>query len=228
MVIRRLVLAAFVGLLTCSTASAVVKGFPTSAFVQATSGTVGLNDSGITVPPETHTLANALTPGTVEKFTLSGAASVVIEFRWDSAQDLHRGATGVNFAVYLGNAANNAVNSGGSANFNIAQIDYSEDDFSTTSASASPGTTLDASGGALPHQAVYYSINASASGQDAVTAVRLTFSQTSGTTSFFLAAVQNPEPATWALFAVGLGGLGLVARRRAVRRRGARPARSSL
>ena len=231
---RTLILGCVVLALLGTTAGAVIRGHPDSAHVQAFSGTANVNTGTLAVPVWTGVVAgvnpsggvtvlpNALTPGTVEGLQLVGnTSSVTIEYRFNSPQIGYSSVSGYpTFVIYFGDATL-GVNATDSGLLQITNATFSTDGGATFGATQTVNRFLPQSGVAGSHKPLGYYLTVGNPPLAAVDVIRMTYTSIGATTTqFWLAGLQNPEPATFALFGLGILGAGtLVLRRRRLRRK---------
>jgi hypothetical protein len=216
-------------------ALAVVRGHPDSAHVQnfsAAATTPQYNNGGgwanvaaganPTGPGAGTSLPGALSPqfGSVSGLRLFNTNDYIdIEYRFASSQIGYTSGAGFpSFIIYFGDAGT-GVNAADTGRLRVTSVWYSTDGGSTylPAGGLSVNRFVPVSGTG-PTPAVAYYITVGNPPLDAVDGMRIRYTSVNGQTDFWLAGLQNPEPATFALFGLGAAGLGLVV----VRRRRAR------
>lgn len=208
-------------------ALAVVAGFPDTAHVSSiNAGTVnywnGSAWAAATGGPSGTSLPGARrVDGTVAGIQLGGHNhSVTIEYGFNSKQVGYTGGAGFpHLVIYFGDSGTgvNAIDSG---LVQIVNVRYSTDGGSSFGGNVVINRFLPSSGVAGAQAAAAYYITVGQPPLSAIDAMRITYTAVGGAAQFWLAAVQNPEPGTLALFGLGVMGLGtVVIRRRRLRKK---------
>jgi len=226
---RRLVLSAFLIVVCAATAGAVVQGHPELAYVTNYSGTVAIRGGPALIPANvlptspTGVDVSAELSGAPDDNTLQidfGAIGdwIEIDFRFSSPQTGYMGPAsgGPNLSLFLGDTTNGSV-SAGSLIFDTLWYDTSgtthpgtfPTNVNMTFYAGPPPVTWTASLGVVNYQ---YAI-AGPSGAP-IYGLRMRLRALAANTTFYFDAIQNPEPGTIALFALGIGGLGFGVMRR--------------
>ena len=216
---RRLLMGAFALLLLASIAGAGAQGYPDTATITAFTGasnTVGGSGGGgadpdwaVAIPMTApRVLPHALVAGDANRITVVGAGNTVsIDFTWSSGWTSAYWKTHTpNLAVYLGvggAGGRQAVEAGGSLRMLV--VDY---DTGTGFGSNNGGA------GGIPAFVSYHTVGNAPGSPSQIVGVRLTLQSLAASTTFWLGALQNPEPGTFALFGLGLAGAGFVVMRR--------------
>jgi PEP-CTERM motif len=222
---RRLLVGACAVLLLASFAGAGVQGYPDTATITAFTGagnTIGGSGGGGADPTWAVAIAMtaprvlpfATTPGTANRVTLAGAGNTVqIDFTWSSGYVSGFWKTQTpNLAIYLGVVGSRqAVEASG--NLNLVAVDYDIGAGFGSNTNLLSGIYPGGAGG-IPAFVSYHTVGNAPGSPSQIVGVRLTLSSLAASTSFWIGAIQNPEPGTFALFGLGLAGAGFIAVRR--------------
>lgn len=238
---RTLILGCVILALLVPAAMAGTRGHPNTAHVQAAAGTVNYNTGTVAVPIWTAVtpganpsgavtvLPKAIVPGDVEGIQMAINSALTVEYRFGNSPlsspnpggeiGYSNQASIINLAIYFGDGPT-GVNSIDLGTLQLISISYSTDAGATFSLAQPITQLLPRLGLTAPQPSTAYLLNIGNPPNTTVDVVRILYTTGAGAgATFWLAGLQNPEPATFALFGLGILGAGTLVLRRRRRRR---------